>query len=156
MVSLSGWRSSRSRLTHFRFILKFETCHGTAPRFLQPQTTFSLSRAFTQTRRSAIQSIMSDTKKEWTALGVRETFLKYFEGKEHTIGTFLTLSHCVELYFGQRSPAFDCFFLRIISSWWGSQSLCWRIFWELILDFVNSPALFSIQRLSDATIAHVQ
>ena len=29
---------------------------------------------------------MAESKKQWTANGVRETYLKYFEGKEHTIG----------------------------------------------------------------------
>jgi hypothetical protein len=86
MIGFCGWRSSKSRLTHFRRFYKTETDLKPKPLVLRtatyfPQISYPAQRYYT------IGSFkMSEAEKKWPAKLVREKFLNYFASKDHTIG----------------------------------------------------------------------
>lgn len=101
MIGLGGRGFWGSRLTHFRIFYKkpaasaiFQArCIATTSHAQATRTTFASSRSrFDSVRpshRLRGQSFCTSVKmaEKWPASKVREEFLRFFEEKEHTIGT---------------------------------------------------------------------
>ena len=85
MTGLGGW-NLRCRLTHRGIFYKREESSRACHRLHFTATTIAqTSGPQTQARK---QVRMSKSEQVWTANAVRERFLKYFEDKHHTIGTY--------------------------------------------------------------------
>jgi hypothetical protein len=101
MIGLGGRGFWGSRLTHFRIFYKkpaasaiFQArCIATTSHAQATRTTFASSRSRFDSARPSHrlrgQSFCTSVKmaEKWPASKVREEFLRFFEEKEHTIGT---------------------------------------------------------------------
>lgn len=81
MNDLRGGCGRRYRLSHLRSFYKTET---TRP-FLSTRTTIN---KLTYRNYRAAAARMTNKQEKWTAPVVRKTFLEFFEGKGHTVGTW--------------------------------------------------------------------